>query len=177
MPDVFHHLRFFSAAASGAAVADRGAFRLLSAHAQMPPLPQDVLQFRDIHALRFAEGHTAVIGERGAAVAFIAWLAAGRLRIDELALTWRIPPKHAVVYDVYTTPEHRGQGVYTDALAWIRAKLAEENIVRCWIYAEQSNRASIRGISKAGFAYAGSVRSLRFGKRAFRVGRVAGSGL
>jgi GNAT superfamily N-acetyltransferase len=174
---MLHHLHFFSAYTAAAIPSHEHSFRLLNAPGLLPPLPQQFQQFRDVHARRFAAGHAAVVSEYEGAVAFIAWLAFRELRVDELALTWRIPSQNAVLYDVYTMPEHRGKGLYPAALVWAKTKLGELNISRCWIYAERSNAASLRGIAKAGFEYAGNMRSLRIGGYALRTGKIEGSGL
>ncbi|MCZ7555508.1 MAG: GNAT family N-acetyltransferase [Bacteroidia bacterium] len=177
MPDLLHHLHFFRATTGGHSEIPPETFRLATTPTQLPPMPKALVPFRDIHASRFAEGHAAVLGESNGTLAFIAWLAFGTLRIDELARTWHIPERSAVLYDVNTMPEHRGRGLYTSALRWVLGTLAGMNVSRCWIYAEQSNTASLRGIAKAGFAHIGSMRSFRIGNCALRLGRVAESGL
>lgn len=177
MPDLFHHLHFFSAATSRNADVPPEAFHLVTTPAGMPPMPKDLVPFHDIHASRLVEGHAAVIGESDGTLTFIAWLAFGTLRIDELARTWQIPPRQAVLYDVRTMPEHRGRGLYPAALRWVQGALAEMHISRCWIYAERSNTASLRGIAKAGFTHVGSMRSLRIGNHALRLGHVEGNEL
>lgn len=56
-----------------------------------------------------------------------------------------------VIYDCWTPPPHRGQGIYPRVLRHLaEQRLAEAPAV--YIYALTSNRSSCRGIEKAGFA-------------------------
>ncbi len=175
MPDFTHHLLFYSAETEGASPISGKSFRIVDAQNALPALPEHLLRFADAHKGRFIEGHSAVIGETESRIVFIAWLAFGSLRIDELAREWKLAPDEAVVYDVFTMPEARGKGWYPDALTWLRVELKKSGIARCWIYAERGNSASIKGIEKAGFACRGALRSLLIGKFAACAGRVDGA--
>ena len=121
---------------------------------------------------RFEEGGRALIGTVDGELVFTAWIARHRLRVDELAWTWRIAPADAVVYDVVTTEAWRGRGIYPEALRRLAGLLAEEGLRFLWIYAERTNAASIRGIEKAQFAYRGDIACLHLAGVALRRGRV-----
>ena len=56
-----------------------------------------------------------------------------------------------------TLPEFRGRGLYPRALGEILRYLKGRGYERCFICAADDNRASIRGIEKAGFRAAGAV--------------------
>ncbi|MCC7370787.1 MAG: GNAT family N-acetyltransferase [Chloroflexi bacterium] len=106
-------------------------------------------------ARRWADGNTlhgAFLHEQAAGYG---WLARTAGRIDELWLAWSIPPGEAYLWDFVTRPEARGRGVYPLLL---QAMLATEaSISRFWIGYEGHNRASARGIEKAGFQVVGDL--------------------
>lgn len=55
------------------------------------------------------------------------------------------------ILDCFTLPEFRGRGIYPQLLSWVCGRLREAGTRRAWIAANERNRASIRGIEKAGF--------------------------
>jgi RimJ/RimL family protein N-acetyltransferase len=62
----------------------------------------------------------------------------------------RLDRPEPIIYDCWTPPAHRGHGHYPAALRAVSAQLLEQHR-RVWIYCSASNRASVRGIEKAGF--------------------------
>lgn len=150
-----------------------GEFALLTSPEEFPwPLLPEGAP-RETYRARFALGHRAVLRVVDSALAFRCWLAAGSLRVDELALDWRIPEGDLCVYDVVTEPAFRGLGLYPAALTWVRANAPAHS--RVWVYCDATNTASRRGIAKAAFTCAGSLRALVARRTAvFRTGRIAG---
>ncbi len=114
-------------------------------------------EFSRQYRARFADGARALIGTQSGCIVFSAWIASVRLRIDELRFDWRLPEGDSVIYDCVTMPDARGRGIYPDALRRLSGMLAEEGGRRLWIYAEEDNPASLRGIEKADFEYHGSI--------------------
>jgi hypothetical protein len=128
---------------------------------------------RETYRARFALGHRALLRVVDSVLAFRCWLAAGSLRVDELAFDWSIPEGDLCVYDVVTEPDFRGIGLYPAALTWVRANASAQS--RVWVYCEATNTASRRGIGKAAYSCAGSMRALVAGRTAIvRTGRIAG---
>ena len=62
----------------------------------------------------------------------------------------------------YTEPDHRGKGCYPYILSEICAFLQKEGRGRALIATREKNHSSVRGIRKAGFAYAGDAVYLKF---------------
>jgi GNAT superfamily N-acetyltransferase len=62
------------------------------------------------------------------------------------------PPAEAYVYESFTRPEVRGQGVYPFALERIIVWLATRELRRAWVGVEAGNDSSIRAVTKAGFS-------------------------
>jgi RimJ/RimL family protein N-acetyltransferase len=123
---------------------------------------------------RLRDGGEALIGRVGEEIVFTAWVVKHRLRIDEIAWTWTLAEPDAVAYDVITEPAWRGRGIYPEALRLLSGLLAETGTRYLWIYAEEENTASIRGIVKAQFEYRGCIEARRLMGAVMRSGRVEG---
>jgi CelD/BcsL family acetyltransferase involved in cellulose biosynthesis len=73
-------------------------------------------------------------------------------------------PSAAMIFDCWTPTADRGRGHYATAIRQAAASLRQEHKT-AWIFSGANNVASLRGISKAGFAYRYSlVRRRRFGR-------------
>ena len=69
-----------------------------------------------------------------------------------LTLSMLVPQAdEAYLYGFYTPPSHRGNGYYPLLLRHICAHLGEEGMRRAWIAVFSNNRASWKGVMKAGF--------------------------
>jgi ribosomal protein S18 acetylase RimI-like enzyme len=69
-----------------------------------------------------------------------------------LTLSLIVPgPDEAYLYGFYTPPKHRGNGYYPTLLRHICALLAQEGARRTWIAVFDTNRASWKGVLRAGF--------------------------
>jgi hypothetical protein len=134
------------------------------------PLSKYAAAYRE----RFRCGSNAVIGSIGDEVVFSAWVESRRLRIDELAWTWRLAEYDAVVYDVTTMESWRGRGIYSEALRWLGGQLAAQGIRHLWIYSEGNNTPSLHGIAKAEFEYRGHIEARTVFGLTFRSGSVEG---
>ncbi|MCB2204266.1 GNAT family N-acetyltransferase [bacterium] len=131
-------------------------------------------EFLGVYRERFARGDRALLGHDNGAIVFSAWICSGTLEIDELNYTWHIPEGDAVAYDCITMSEHRGKGIYTAALRRVSGLLAEEGVQHLWIYVDEANTASRRGIEHADFEYHGSITSRRILGRVSLEGSVPG---
>lgn len=76
--------------------------------------------------------------------------------------TLRLADGECEIMFCLTLPEFRGLGLYPMALREIQQDLKRRGYRRCFICVEADNRASIRGIEKAGFAYAGRLTFRKF---------------
>jgi len=131
-------------------------------------------QFHAQYRARFSEGSRAFLGRSGAAIVFSSWVEQGRLAIDELRWEWKLTAGDAVAYDVVTMPDWRGKGIYPAALRRLSGLLAEEGVRHLWIYSEEENDASIRGIRKAGFEDHGVINAVHVAGLTRRSGVVKG---
>jgi GNAT superfamily N-acetyltransferase len=67
------------------------------------------------------------------------------------------PPRAAYIYESFTRPDARGRGAYPRVLSGIASLAAGEGVERLWVAVEKDNAASLRAVTKAGFAPAYEV--------------------
>ncbi len=93
--------------------------------------------------------------------------------ITEVQHAYDYPPNSAVMWDFYTRPSHRGQGLYSQSLKQIlddASKIPGTDYIYVAVLAD--NVASRKAIERVGFEYHESLtRKVRFGKATFNVGR------
>jgi GNAT superfamily N-acetyltransferase len=93
--------------------------------------------------------------------------------ITEVQHAYDYPPNSAVMWDFYTRPSHRGQGLYSQSMKQILAdasKIPGTDYIYIAVLAD--NVASRKAIERAGFQYHESLtKTMRFGKANYSVGR------
>lgn len=98
---------------------------------------------------RLEQGHECFAWERGGVLAAYGWVCyrgrvfGGRRLADR--------DGRAFCYQFYTTPEHRGQGLYAALLLHLRHLLGKENVGELVIEVRRDNHPSRQGILRAGF--------------------------
>ncbi len=100
---------------------------------------------------RFEAGrqcYTAWVGDN---LAGYGWVSFDDEYVGELNLRVRLLPGEAYIWDCFTVPTYRQQGIYSALLAYILGKLRRDGLRRAWIGADLDNVASQRGIARAGF--------------------------
>lgn len=103
---------------------------------------------------RLAQGHECYIAYLGDEPAAYGWVARRQATVGELQLEFALGPKTAYLWDFATLPAWRGRGIYPHLL---QAILHAEAAQQFWIMHAPENRASARGIRRAGFAPVGSI--------------------
>jgi GNAT superfamily N-acetyltransferase len=104
---------------------------------------------------RFQDGNSLYAAFLNGQPAGYGWLARETGRIDELHLAFTLPSPDVYLWDFVTLPAFRGRGVYPHLLQAILR--ADDGVDRFWIGYEGQNRASARGIEKAGFRVVGDL--------------------
>lgn len=89
------------------------------------------------------------------------WVATSTFSIGELGVDLALPPGNRYLWDFVTLPPWRGRGVYP---ALLQAILIRDAAERFWIGHDWDNRASARGIAKAGFTRVGTAYRLPDGR-------------
>lgn len=109
---------------------------------------------------RFDDGHRAYVAWYEGQAAAFGWVATRRAEIGELQTGFEIPATHRYLWNFVTLPSHRGLGIYPRLLDAIVQEESDAEVF--WIARAPENRASARGIEKAGFT---TVASLSFDAR------------
>jgi hypothetical protein len=91
------------------------------------------------------------------------WLSTSDTCIGEIHQTLRIDIGNLYIYDCFTDGEVRGNRIFPAVLSVVAAESFANGISTIWIAVEDTNRSSIHGIERAGFAVAGEIRYRRMG--------------
>jgi predicted GNAT family acetyltransferase len=96
--------------------------------------------------------------------------------ITEVQHAYQYPPNSAVMWDFYTHPAYRGQGLYSRSLKQIMSDAAARPGTEfVYIAVLADNTASRKAIERAGFIYHDSiVRKVRFGSASYKIGKDVG---
>jgi GNAT superfamily N-acetyltransferase len=112
---------------------------------------------------RLAAGNRCYVASVGTASAAYGWVAAGEAAIGELDIAFRLAGSDRYLWDFQTLPEWRGRGLYPRLLQSILGGEGLAN-ARFWIINAPENRASARGIDKAGFHVVGDLAFAKDGR-------------
>lgn len=88
---------------------------------------------------------------KGGHIVHATWVTTSAAWTSELGLYFCPPVGSAYLYESYTPPSARGQGLYTFALRAIGAHLGEEGMQTMWIGVPSDNPASLKAVRNAGF--------------------------
>lgn len=101
---------------------------------------------------RMASGHEcwAFVTVEGMIAAYF-WFSPGGMRIEEKAFDIRLAPKAGYVWDCFTAPGYRGQGLYTAGLRNLLHGARERGFRKLHICCDPANEKSRSGIVSAGF--------------------------
>lgn len=97
-----------------------------------------------------AAGHVPYIARLGSSPVAYGWSASRQTFFGEPPITFTVPYANRYLRDFVTLPASRGLGVYPRMLQKI-VEVEKDDAKRFWIVHEYANRASARGIRKAGF--------------------------
>lgn len=105
---------------------------------------------------RLANDHKAYVAFYNGMPAAFGWMAMGKAKVGELNHEIVLPERHRYLWNFRTLQEYRGLGIYPRLLQHILER--ESTTAVCfWILHAPENRASEKGILKAGFRLAGNV--------------------
>lgn len=115
------------------------------------------LQFefeKEDYEQRFQNGHLFCCLIKDKKMAAYGWVNPNSTHfLGELSLNMQLEKQTEVLYDFYTFPNFRGKGLYPQLLKNINHRNSNPKI----IYVLKENKASIRGIEKAGFGFLGQI--------------------
>lgn len=121
---------------------------------------------------RLEEGQAAYTACTDGRLAHFGWLALRQTqaRLTEVDCVLPLPPGSATLYDFYTHPADRGQGLYRASLRrMLSDAFSDPETEHAWIFVLADNTASRRAIESAGFRHVGTSRLVRrFGRQESR---------
>jgi GNAT superfamily N-acetyltransferase len=91
------------------------------------------------------------LAEKEGVIVHASWMETRIAWVGEAQRFLVVPAGDAYIYESFTRPEMRGQGVYPAVLRTISSRTATQGIRRLWIAAEATNQPSLKAIEKAGF--------------------------
>jgi len=89
------------------------------------------------------------------------WLTQSSRHITGIGFKAELPAHQAWIYDCYTAPSHRGQGLYPRVVQRISREMMQSGTHFVWIDTQDSNQRSFRGIRRAGFREIGFIERTR----------------
>lgn len=123
---------------------------------------------------RMANDHLAFVAYIGNSPAAFGWMARGKADIGELNHEFVLPMGHRYLWNFRTLPEFKGRGIYPALLQYI-IRYESRKADRFWIIHAPENKASLRGIVKAGFRHIGRLYVDITGNMALEAGNVSGA--
>jgi len=107
-------------------------------------------------ANRLANNNLAFVAYINNQPAAFGWMAMEKAKIGELNHEFTLPQNHGYLWNFRTLVAFRGLGVYPALLhQMIKYNPAESS--HYWIIHAPENKASLKGITKAGFTYVGNL--------------------
>lgn len=107
---------------------------------------------------RIANNHVAFVAYMNNVPAAFGWMARNKALIGELNHEIILPIGNRYLWNFRTMEPFRGLGIYPALLQYI-IQSEKDNANRFWIIHAPENTASLKGIKKAGFEYAGKLYS------------------
>jgi RimJ/RimL family protein N-acetyltransferase len=138
----------------------RNCYEDLRHYAQCDPWQMTIEQYRVESYKRLKLGYHLYTIVQDGKLAFYGWLAERQQRHEDplLGQVWFPPADASVIFDCYTHPAMRGQGLYHEALCqMLHDALTQGRAEQVCIGSLADNLASRHVIEKIGFRYIGSM--------------------
>lgn len=109
---------------------------------------------------RLALGHRCVIAFHGDLAVFSMWMNPRNLHVPG-QIKRRLGPDQAFIYKAFTSPEHRGRGLYEAGMRFVLAALHAEGKRELLGYAHVTKAVSRKGLAAVRFESVGSFLTVR----------------
>lgn len=106
---------------------------------------------RYLYPARFARGEHFWTVQQGDQILAYCWATQEPVEIGEIRCVMSPRPDEVYLYDAFTFPDYRGQNLYPALLQRVLDASRQAGLRRALIFVMSDNRASIRGVQKAGF--------------------------
>ncbi len=116
---------------------------------------------------RFSYGDIPYLAFSGKTLAHVSWLCRrSEVEMEEIWASLAFRDNEAYIMDCNTFFTFRGKNIYPVVLQRILKDLAAEKVGKVYIGCRTSNKASLKGIRKAGFSFVKTIRAVRlFGRK------------
>jgi len=111
--------------------------------------------------VRLDLGHRVVLGLAGDLVVFSMWVNPRNLNIPG-SIKRRLGPHQSFIYKAYTSPDHRGKGIYGAGMRFVLADMAREGKTELIGYAHVKKKISRRGLASLRFRSVGTFTDMDF---------------
>jgi len=109
---------------------------------------------------RFKRKHICVTAEYNRELAFFNWISIGEWSLIDGRYN-NLNDSEFFIYDAYTIPEYRRNGIWQSMLATELRVMKEKGYKGCYVLVEENNLPSIKGIEKVGFEKIGKVKKVK----------------
>lgn len=115
----------------------------------------------DTFRARLSDATGCYVVEMDDRLVHASWVTTAGAWTRELRAYLDPPTGHAYIYESFTAPSARGRGIYPFALAEICRDAVRRGLARVWVAVEEDNPASLKAVTKAGFAAAFTIEVAR----------------
>jgi len=111
---------------------------------------------------RIKKGDECFIYLKDSKIIHYSWLAFKEIDISEVGKNFNLNNDEACIFDCWTLKNFRGNKLYSSMLTEIKNYLKERGYKRVYIYADQNNKDSVKGIERAVFYKEKTIKYFNF---------------
>lgn len=115
---------------------------------------------RELGVRRLSIGHRMVAALHGETVVFTMWINPRNLNVPG-EIKRALKDHQWFIYKAYTSPDHRGKGLYKHGMSFVLAEMAREGMTELVGYAHVKKDVSRRGLARLEFGSEGRYYSVR----------------
>jgi predicted GNAT family acetyltransferase len=109
---------------------------------------------------RLRSGHGIVVGLFDGEVVFSMWVNTRNLNVPGLVKR-RLSPEQWFIYKAFTSPEHRGRGLYEAGMEFVLDEMGRQGLRELVGYAHTKKSISRKGLARLRFSCAGPIHTLQ----------------
>jgi len=139
----------------------RAIFNELSIN-DLPRLEKVMYQSRKAIEKRFKKGDRCFVAEIDSRIAHYTWLCFGEEYLPSIEKRVRVKENEAYIYNVYTVPSFRREGLFSFVLGQVLKQLQDSGYKKLWVSVLSNNLSSQNAFEKMGFEKETEIEYLRF---------------
>ncbi len=129
---------------------------------ELPRLEKVMYQDRKAIERRFKKGDRCFAAEIDGRVAHYTWVSFGEEYLPSIEKRIKVRENEAYIYNVYTVPSFRREGLFSYVLGQILRRLHDSSYKRLWVSVLSNNISSQTAFEKLGFKKDKEIGYLRF---------------